>query len=74
MDHRELAELALDRDIGNLKTSEPGYTIGIGESGIRKNLSDLNIGLPEWNFPRDNIPAKDGEVSLIHCYHLVKGT
>jgi SAM-dependent methyltransferase len=72
MEIRGLAKLALDRDIGHLKTPESGYTIGIGETGIRKNLAEINIGLPEWEFPKDPIPAEDGKVSIIHCYHFLE--
>ena len=71
MNHRELAKLALDRDIGELKEVK-GFTIGIGESGTKKTSSDMNLGLPSWSFPKDKIPTNDGEVSLIHCYHFLE--
>jgi hypothetical protein len=73
MEHRVLAKLALDRDIGMLKTPKSsGITIGIGESGIKKSLADIYLGLPNWNFPKNPIPATDGKVSMMHCYHFLE--
>lgn len=74
MDHRELAELALSRDIGELKQPpKQGVTVCIGETGWRK--SDPNstvLGLPDWCFPVDAIPLDDGTVKLIHAYHFLE--
>ena len=39
MQHRSLAKLALDRDIGGLEKPKPGMTIGIGESGTKTSSS-----------------------------------
>ena len=75
MNHRELAKLALDRDIGELRkeySAAEGITIGIGESGNKKTNSDMNIGLPDWCFPKDPIPTENDKVSLIHCYHFLE--
>ena len=72
MNHRELAKLALDRDIGELNIATKGLTIGIGESGNKKTNSDMNIGLPQWSFPKNPIPAENDKVSLMHCYHFLE--
>jgi len=72
MEHRVLAKLALDRDIGILKTPISGITIGIGESGEKKSLADMYLGLPNWNFPKNPIPTSDGKVLMMHCYHFLE--
>ena len=72
MDHRLLAKLAIDRDIGALEKPKSGITIGIGESGTKKSSADINLGLPSWEFPKNLIPSNDGEVSIIHCYHFME--
>ena len=72
MQHRSLAKLALDRDIGGLEKPKPGITIGIGESGTKKSSEDITLGLPSWEFPKNPIPTRDSEVSMVHCYHFLE--
>ena len=72
MQHRSLAKLALDRDIGGLEKPKPGITIGIGESGTKKSSADITLGLPSWEFPKNPIPTRDSEVSMVHCYHFLE--
>jgi len=71
MNHRELTKIALDRDIGELKEVQ-GLTIDIGGTVNKNTKSDFVFSLPEWYFPRDNIPVQSGTVSLIHCYHFLE--
>ena len=71
MNFEELFKLGMDRELPELLDPPEGISIGLGESGV-KRTSDICLGLPEWRWPRDKIPAEDGSVSIIHAYHFME--
>jgi hypothetical protein len=52
-----------------LRVSDDAPTIGLGESG-KFRRGKVSLGLPDWCWPRDPIPAADGTIALIHAYHF----
>jgi hypothetical protein len=71
MDFESLFKLGLDRELPQLLEPPAGTSIGLGESGS-KRTSDICLGLPDWVWPRDNIPAKDDSVAIVHAYHFME--
>lgn len=72
MNFETLFKQALDRDLNQLLDPIPGLSIGLGESGIKKFGIDLSLGLPDWRWPRDKIPAADESVAIIYAYHFLE--
>lgn len=49
-----------------------GIIFDVGASGLKKAPGAIALGLPEWQWPRDRLPAEDGTVALIHAYHFLE--
>lgn len=70
MDFEQLMNLSLKRSLPKLlEVVDEAPTIGLGESGVFRN-GKIALGLPEWSWPRDPIPALDESIALIHAYHF----
>lgn len=73
---QQLFRQGMARDIPDL-IAQPDplqYFVGfdLGASGSKVMLGCEGLGLPEWSFPRDPIPASDGCVDIIHAYHFLE--
>lgn len=67
-----LFKLGMKRDLPQLKSCPYGkLEIAVGESGAYQSCERTH-GYPEWWWPRDKLPYKNGEVGLIHCYHFLE--
>lgn len=67
---QDLFQIGMDRSLPPLLTPPPGLSIGLGESGLKQVGADFNLGLPEWHWPHDEVPAEDGSVAIFHAYHF----
>lgn len=70
MDFETLFKMGMDRDLPQLLDPPEGLSIGLGESGAKNHGRDLRLGLPDWSWPEDPIPADDGSAGIIHAYHF----
>lgn len=69
-----LFKLGMKRDLPHL-IYDPywkGKVFDVGSSGTWKVPGAIALGLPDWSFPRDKIPADDESVSIIHAYHFLE--
>ncbi|WP_154070805.1 hypothetical protein [Bradyrhizobium lablabi] len=71
MNIQQLFKLGMKRDLPELLTFH-GPAFDIGSSTDYKVPNTTAIGLPDWEFPRDPIPAETGSVATIHCYHFLE--
>jgi hypothetical protein len=72
MDFEKLFEMGMDRKLPKLLTPpENTLSIGLGESGSKKH-GHISLGLPDWEWPKNKIPAEDDSVGIIHCYHFME--
>ena len=71
MEFEGLFKLGLDRDLPPLLEAPLGKSIGLGESGT-KRVGSVGLGLPEWCWPENKIPAEDGTVAIVHAYHFME--
>lgn len=72
MNIQQFFKQGMDREIPELLEGPNGTpSIDLGASGIKKYATTA-LGLPEWNFPRDNIPFNDASVGVIHAYHFLE--
>ena len=76
---QQLFKQGMSRDIPNLLDVSTyqllsGKMIGLdlGASGDKKMIGCKALGLPQWAFPRDQIPAEERSVHLIHAYHFLE--
>lgn len=69
MNIQELFFLGMDREIPQLLKAKPGVMIDVGASGHKKTLPNA-IGFPDWQWPRDPIPAGNATVSVFHAFHF----
>lgn len=69
VDVQDLFFIGMDRTLPPLLRPPVGRSIGLGESGV-KVTSGTSLGLPDWCWPRDPIPALDGTVAIFHAYHF----
>lgn len=70
MDFETLFKMGMDRDLPELLDPPEGLSIGLGESGAKNHGRDMSLGLPDWSWPEEPIPAKDGSAGIIHAYHF----
>lgn len=70
MNFETLFKMSMDRDLPQLLDPPEGLSIGLGESGKKLHGRDMSLGLPNWSWPEDPIPAEDGSVGIIHAYHF----
>lgn len=70
MDFETLFKMGMDRDLPQLLDPPEGLSIGLGESGKKLHGRDMSLGLPDWSWPEEPIPAKDGSAGIIHAYHF----
>lgn len=71
MNIQQLFRLGMKRDIPELLEFS-GLSFDIGASGVAVASGAIPLGLPEWDFPHDPIPAHDGTVATIHAYHFLE--
>ena len=71
MEFQELFYHGLDRRLPPLLVPKEGLSVGLGESGS-KRAGHLSLGLPDWRWPRDCIPAENGAVAIVHAYHFME--
>jgi hypothetical protein len=71
MNIQQLFKLGMKRDIPDL-LEFPGKSFDIGASGKSVAPGATPLGLPEWSFPRDKIPAESNSVATLHCYHFLE--
>jgi hypothetical protein len=76
---QQLFKQGMDRDIPDLKfipdavvPAGDWLAFDLGASGEKVMEGCEGLGLPDWFFPRDPIPANDGSVHLIHAYHFLE--
>lgn len=65
----------MDRDIPELLDQSVDFLspgLDLGASGNKVMNLCTGLGLPEWSFPRDSIPANDDSVAVIHAYHFLE--
>lgn len=70
---QQLFKQGMSRDIPELLEPDDlrnGYDLGA--SGSKVMLGCDPLGLPDWSFPRDPIPADDGTADVIHAYHFLE--
>jgi hypothetical protein len=72
MQFEELFKLGLDRSLGQLRSPPTGLWFDIGGTGKGKALNGIPLAMPEWQFPRDRIPASNETVAILHCYHFLE--
>lgn len=76
MDIQGFFENAMAREIPPLIPLPPislsvlGFDLGA--SGIKRMAGCIPLGLPDWRWPRDRIPAEDGTVDVVHAYHFLE--
>lgn len=70
---QQLFKYGMNRDIPEL-LPPPSEFVGfdLGSSGIKKMEGCTALGLPDWNFPRDPIPAEDETVDVIYAFHFLE--
>ena len=71
MTFQDLFLFAMKRPLNNLMVV-PGPSFDLGASGRYRVPGSIALGLPDWSFPRDNIPAKDETVAMVHCFHFLE--
>jgi hypothetical protein len=72
---RDLQELfwwGMMREVPPLLQPPAGLAFDVGASGLKKAPGAVALGLPEWSWPRDRIPAEDSTVAVIHAYHFME--
>lgn len=65
-------QLAMDRTVPEPLVPEPGLSFDLGASGTKVAPGATPLGLPDWRWPRDRIPADDNSVTCIHAYHFLE--
>lgn len=68
---QEFFRLGMDRRIPDLLQSDGFLSIDLGASGEKKTC-DVALGAPQWEFPRDPIPACDNSVNKFHAFHFLE--
>lgn len=71
MNIQQLFKLGMKRDVPEL-IEFSGKSLDIGASGKAVAPGATPLGLPDWQFPRDPIPAETGTVATIHAYHFLE--
>jgi hypothetical protein len=71
MQFQTLFALGMKRTLPDLIAFE-GRAFDIGASGRYIAENAIPLGLPDWSFPRDKIPANDDSVATLHCYHFLE--
>lgn len=71
-DLQELFWFGMMREIPPLLPPPAGLVFDIGASGLKKAPGAVALGLPEWCWPRDAIPAGAETVGVVHCYHFLE--
>lgn len=70
---QNIFKLGMKRDIPELlPLAEGGLAFDCGASGKAVAPGAQPLGLPDWQFPLDQIPAEDGTVDTIHAYHFME--
>ncbi len=64
--------LGMKRYLPEIERRLNGFILDIGSSGRFKVPGSVSLGLPEWEWPRDRLPCRDGTASEIHCYHFLE--
>ena len=72
MDFQTLFRRGMKREIPPLLDGPAGPSFDLGASGKFVAPGATPLGLPDWNFPRDRIPADDGSVAVLHAYHFLE--
>jgi hypothetical protein len=74
MNIQQLFKLGMKRDLPVLLEYQAynGKIFDIGASGKAVTTDAIALGLPDWSFPRDKIPAEKATVKTIHCYHFLE--
>lgn len=68
---QDLFTLGMDRRIPTLRPPPIGPVLDIGGTGLKPDFG-LPLGLPDWSFPRNEIPFAGGSVGMIHAYHFLE--
>jgi SAM-dependent methyltransferase len=71
MDFQTLFGFAMKRYLPQIETKE-GPVLDLGASGKYVVPGATALGLPQWVWPRDQIPARDTSVAMIHAYHFLE--
>ena len=68
----QLFTMGMDRSPGLLLEPRVGLSIDLGAGKKRFGSPGYNLQLPDWEWPRDPIPAGYGEAAIIHAYHFLE--
>jgi len=71
MNIQQLFKLGMKRDLPELLEFS-GTAFDIGATGKIVAPGAIPLGLPDWSFPFQYIPAKNSTVATIHCYHFLE--
>jgi hypothetical protein len=73
MNFQYLFYLGMKRVLPQLKQYD-GLSYNIGSSPDDEWIvpEAIPLGLPDWKFPKNKIPADNDSVSTIHCYHFLE--
>jgi len=73
MDIQHFFKIGLSRDIPQLIPLPEGDFVGvdIGASGTKK-IMPVCVGLPDWRWPRDNLPFQDDTVDVATAFHFLE--
>lgn len=73
IDFQELFYSGMKRQLPVLKQFHGrSINVGSGEGDRWTEPGAESLGPPHWNFPHDHIPAADGTIATIHCYHFLE--
>ena len=71
MNFQTLFALGMKRFLPELLSCE-GPALDCGASGKYVAPGARGIGWPDWQFPRDPIPAAENSIATLHCYHFLE--
>lgn len=69
---QDLFRNGMSREIPELAHPPVGYGYDLGASGEKKIAGCTALGLPDWSFPEQPIPAPPDSVADIHAYHFLE--
>lgn len=72
MTTNDIFRLAMKRSIKEPLPLVGALAYDIGAGYIDIDQSAIRLGLPDWSWPRDPIPAESSSVDYIHCYHFLE--
>lgn len=71
MNIQQLFKFGMKRDLPELLEFS-GTAFDIGATGKIVTPGAIPLGLPDWSFPFQFIPARNSTVATIHCYHFLE--